>query len=353
MTARSSTAFLSPSVISSCEEAEVRALADLSARLGDDPLLVQAATGNTSVKVSGALWIKASGKWLADARRQEIFTRIDHTQLDGLHDTASGALLQPSIETAMHATLPHKVVVHVHSVNATAWAVRRDGREQLQSRLDGLPWQWIPYVASGLPLAREIASALRRSPGASTFVLANHGLVICGPSCQDAEALLREVERRLTICPRRSADPDCASLERLASAVHWRLPGLNRLHSLATDRFAQSILSGGVLYPCQALFLTPSLHALQPDACVAHAAASYQEEYGIRPPFLVIRDRGVLISDNIAPAEYALLAGLLEVVRRLDGSAPIRYLTQAEVIALRNADTYRYRSELSDAADCG
>ena len=27
----------------------------------------------------------------------------------------------------MHAVMPHRVVIHVHSVNAIAWAVRRDG----------------------------------------------------------------------------------------------------------------------------------------------------------------------------------------------------------------------------------
>jgi rhamnose utilization protein RhaD (predicted bifunctional aldolase and dehydrogenase) len=32
--------------------------------------------------------------------------------------------LRPSIETAMHAVLRHRVVIHVHSINAIAWAIR-------------------------------------------------------------------------------------------------------------------------------------------------------------------------------------------------------------------------------------
>ena len=36
-------------------------LVRLSARLGRDPLLVQASSGNTSIKLDGVLWIKASG----------------------------------------------------------------------------------------------------------------------------------------------------------------------------------------------------------------------------------------------------------------------------------------------------
>jgi len=57
--------------------------------------------------------------------------------------------LRPSIETAMHAVLRHRVVLHVHSVNAIAWAIRLDGPDRLTERLAGLHWQWIPYAASG------------------------------------------------------------------------------------------------------------------------------------------------------------------------------------------------------------
>ena len=45
-------------------------LARLSARLGADPLVIQGAGGNTSVKDGAVMWIKASGTQLADAPRQ-------------------------------------------------------------------------------------------------------------------------------------------------------------------------------------------------------------------------------------------------------------------------------------------
>ena len=45
----------------------LEALRTLSAKLGSDPLLVQAAGGNTSLKRDGIMWIKASGTWLRDA----------------------------------------------------------------------------------------------------------------------------------------------------------------------------------------------------------------------------------------------------------------------------------------------
>jgi len=88
-----------------------------------------------------------------------------------------------SIETAMHAVLPHRVVLHVHSVNTIVWAVRQDARVQLEHQLDGLRWQWIPYVPSGLPLAREIERVSSAPLTPTSLVLGNHGLVIGGDDC--------------------------------------------------------------------------------------------------------------------------------------------------------------------------
>src|ERR671938_81943 len=55
---------------------DISALLRFSARIGRDPLLVQASSGNTSLKLNGTLWIKASGKWLAKADQQEILVPV-------------------------------------------------------------------------------------------------------------------------------------------------------------------------------------------------------------------------------------------------------------------------------------
>jgi rhamnose utilization protein RhaD (predicted bifunctional aldolase and dehydrogenase) len=103
----------------------------------------------------------------------------------------SGEELMPSIETVMHAILPHRVVLHVHSVNTLASAVRWDAPERLKSQLRGLSRQWVPYARSGLPLAREIERALGRSSAFDILVLGNHGLVVCGDDCRSIELVLK------------------------------------------------------------------------------------------------------------------------------------------------------------------
>src|SRR6266478_682778 len=137
-------------------ERKIVSLRDLSARVGGDPLLVQASNGNTSIKLNGILWIKASGKWLAHAMQEEMFVPLELAEvkqsIQNETEIASPYTpndeLRPSIETAMHAVLPHRVVLHVHSINAITCAIRLDGPDLLTERLAGLQWQWIPYAAS-------------------------------------------------------------------------------------------------------------------------------------------------------------------------------------------------------------
>jgi rhamnose utilization protein RhaD (predicted bifunctional aldolase and dehydrogenase) len=313
------------------QEHEIATLRRLSARIGSDVSLVQASTGNTSIKVNGDLWIKASGQWLADAQKRQVFVTMQLDRIRDLmargeefhagSDAATGESLQPSIETPMHAVLPHRVVVHVHSISTIAWAVQRDGKARLAGLLAGLRWSWIPYVDSGFALAFAIRNALVHAPDADVFVLANHGLVICGPNCDSTIKLLNEVERRVAAAPRCFPDPDLAFLRARARNSGWQLPRDGAVHALGTDPVSRRILSNGFLYPCQAMFF---------------------HDPGISP-FLVIEGRGVLLARDISRAESAMLIGLANIILRVAADAPIRYLEQSELRRVATANITRYR----------
>src|SRR4029077_1250655 len=162
----------------------------------------------------------------------------------------------------MHAVLRQRVVLHVHSVNAIAWAVRQDARVQLERQLDGLRWQWIPYVPSGLPLAWEIERVLSASPDTDVLVLGNHGLVIGGDDCGAVEDLLSQVEQRLAICPRQPHPADYSALAEIADGSSWDLPEDDEVHALGTDAISRVVLSGGLLYPCHSIFSNSSAPGL-------------------------------------------------------------------------------------------
>src|SRR5437879_3537207 len=237
--------------------------------------------------------------------------------------------MSASVETFMHAALPHRVVIHVHSVNAIAWAVRQDAQVRLAEQLVGLPWQWIPYVPSGLPLGREIAEIVAGHRETDILVLGNHGLVIGGEDCDTAERLLIEVERRLAISPRVAPEARSALLARLARISPWRLPDLRHLHALGTDPTSRRILKGGVLYPCQAIFLG-RIAPLIPCSVPFSDVRDHIAEHHACQSLLILEGSGVMVSERITRAEQATLAGLMEVVHRSRSTAPIRYLTESE-----------------------
>jgi rhamnose utilization protein RhaD (predicted bifunctional aldolase and dehydrogenase) len=339
-----------PRVSSEACEREFVSLLELSARLGCDPMLVQANNGNTSVKLEGVMWIKASGKCLANAKRELTFVPVELTVIkeslrnnkEIAQDNILESQLQPSIETAMHAVLPHTVVVHVHSVNTIAWAIREDGPRQLNKRLAGLHWQWVPYVPSGIPLAREIERILRDAPETDVFVLGNHGLVVCGRDCRSVAALLRDVERRLAIMPRPCPEPVPGLFAVMSRSSQWRFPDLQALHALGTDAISRMILGRGILYPCQVIFLGPKLTVL-PCSVPLSSLAEYFMGGAEGQSYAIVEGGGVIVNEKINRAEYETLIALMQVVQRVETSAPLRYLTETEISDVLADGTHRYR----------
>jgi rhamnose utilization protein RhaD (predicted bifunctional aldolase and dehydrogenase) len=211
---------------------ELDRLRFFSARIGADPLLVQAAGGNTSLKQNGTMWIKASGTWLRDALVRDIFVPLDHgaiaralaagdpaceTCASFVRSEINGGGLRPSIETTVHALMAQAVVIHVHCVNTIAWAIGADAKARLAERLSRFDWAFIPYARPGLPLAGAIAERLR--PGVDVLVLGNHGLVVAADTVAAAQSLLAAVTAALARPVREVADPEISSLQRLCAGT--------------------------------------------------------------------------------------------------------------------------------------
>ena len=331
--------------VSMTDMAAFMRLRELSARIGSDPLLTQASTGNSSIKLDGVLWIKASGKWMADAIREDILIPLDLAEVRECvrqkFDPAA-RYTSASIETAMHAVLPHRVVLHVHCVNTIAWAVRQDARVQLEQQLDGLRWQWTSYVPSGLPLAREIEKILSASADSDVLVLGNHGLVIGGDDCSSVEDLLSEVGRRLAICPRQAQPADYDTLAQVADDLAWNLPDDDQVHALGTDAISRAVLSRGILYPCQAILSNSNTPALFRSIPCSDRRNQWENLYSSRP-FLIIEGRGVIVSRTMTRVEHKMLSGLAQIVQRISPSAALRYLTEAEVANSSSEVATRYR----------
>lgn len=337
------------------QHALLHELSRMSARVGRNILLVQGAGGNSSIKHGDLLWVKASGTWLADAEHKDIFVpvslgmaRTALAQGDERVPLASGAgtTLRASIETSLHALMPHPVVLHVHSVNTIAWAVRADAREEFARRLDGLAWRWLDYHHPGLPLAKVVNDALAKDR-LDVLVLGNHGLVVGAETCAGAEAMVDEVESRLALAPRSTIPADIDALRSISAGTAYRLPKDPQCHSVAIDPFSRAIATSGSLYPDHVVFLGPGLPVLEQGEELRALASRMQADGLPQPVALLVPGLGCIVRKDASDGAEAMLSCLALVTCRLPLTAQVRYLTRENEAALLNWDAERYRQQLT------
>lgn len=332
----------------------------LSAVVGSNSDLVQAAGGNTSLKHGGRMWIKASGTWLAHAAARDIMVPVRLAPLlDALaadapfaescadfvdRDLASGGL-RPSIETTMHAVLSDPVVVHVHCVDTIAWAVRSDAAAHLAPLLAGLPWAFVPYRRPGLPLTREILNVT--TPETKVFVLGKHGLVVSGQTVEGAEALLVEVCARLQRSARTALAADLSRLAAFAEATLYRPVGGDTAHAVALDKISLDAARRGSLYPDHVVFLGRGVHVLG-DENITRALAGLGSQAA--PPKLALAPgEGAFVLRSSAEAVDPMVRCLADVTARLTAGDPVAPLTAGDEDALLDWDAEHYRQALARA----
>lgn len=342
------------------EPKDLADLKDLSVRMGGNPLLIQASGGNTSLKEAGVLWVKASGKSLINALKEELFLPLDLDQvLAEVHNPAdgstplkslSGSLLRPSIETTLHALMPHRVVLHSHSVDVIAQTLQVDGQKQLGEKLEGLAWHWVPYCRPGKPLMRAIATALKTRQ-ADVLVLANHGLVVGGDTPQAAEALQTEVVQRLQISRREYPQPDLRSLYHLIEQLpELRLPAINMVHALATDSWSFNLAQRNPAYPDHVVFCGVRPFVVYGVENILKSVTALVNEWGQDVTYILIPGIGVILLQAATQATEAMLQAQAEVLLRIPEGAEVNFLSDSQCAELINWDAEKYRKALERTA---
>lgn len=176
--------------------------------LGADPRITNFAGGNTSAKLSAAdpltgedvdvLWVKGSGgdlgsmgldgfatlyldKVLALEKRRrgcdsedEMVAFLPHCTF-GLNPRAA------SIDTPLHAFVPHRHVDHMHPDAVIALAAAKDGERLTHEVFEG-ELAWLPWQRPGFDLGLELRAVCRDQPHIRGIVLGGHGLFSWGDS---------------------------------------------------------------------------------------------------------------------------------------------------------------------------
>jgi rhamnose utilization protein RhaD (predicted bifunctional aldolase and dehydrogenase)/NAD(P)-dependent dehydrogenase (short-subunit alcohol dehydrogenase family) len=177
--------------------------------LGGDPKLVLHGGGNTSVKTvvtdlldeeAEVLCVKGSG-WdmaaiepaglpavrlapLRKLRNREKLSDEEMVRVQRANLIDPGAP-NPSVETLLHAFLPHKYVDHTHSTAVLSLADQPDAAERCAT-LYGDRLGLVPYIMPGFQLAKKAAKIFDADPSVEGLVLLKHGIFTFGETAREA-----------------------------------------------------------------------------------------------------------------------------------------------------------------------
>ena len=181
--------------------------------IGKEADLVLHGGGNTSVKSTitnllgekaEVLFIKGSGWDLATIEPQG-FPALDLNYLQKLRalgtlsdeemvnqfkthmldSTAPG----PSIETLVHAFLPHKFIDHTHA-DAIVTLTNMEQPEKRLQKVLGDKIGILPWIMPGFPLSKKVVELYEKQPDIEAIILLNHGIFTFGETGERAYELM-------------------------------------------------------------------------------------------------------------------------------------------------------------------
>lgn len=324
------------------------------ASIGSDPMLVQGAGGNISWKDGDTLWVKASGTWLADAAEKDIFVPADLAHLReaikvGNFEVAplirGDSPLRPSIETLLHALMPHRIVVHVHAVEVLAHLVRVGFRETLShASAPGITWTCVRYLKPGAALAAGAAEALAESPGSNVVFLQNHGVVIGAGSIAEANATLLTLTEIFRTAPRAPVAAKLPTAPISSKTLSWGPIGDPLLHQLAIDPVLfERLHDDWALYPDHVVFLGARAVMVSDEAELRSSLAGATPTAGV----VFIRGKGVFTLPTFNTGKQAQIRCYYDVLARQNAGALLFSLSEDDICGLLNWDAERYRIQMA------
>ncbi len=193
--------------------------------LGSEPRLVIHGGGNTSVKTvmtdlageeAEVLCVKGSG-WdmgtieppglpavrlapLLKLAARDALSDEDmvNAQRCNLLDSTSP---NPSVETLLHAFLPHKFIDHTHS-NAVLTLTDQPDGDDLCKEVYGESMGYVPYIMPGFALAKKAMQVYRDNPDVEGLILLKHGIFTFGETAEEA---YRRMIDKVTLAEQRIA----------------------------------------------------------------------------------------------------------------------------------------------------
>jgi len=371
---------------------ELAELVDVSRRLGEQWELVQAGGGNTSVKLGGSMYIKASGLRLRDMDTDSGLVAIDLASLRGLLIDEAFATLparerdlklaqemngitrgapgrRASIESWVHAVFDRSVV-HTHPIWVNAIVCTTSCRTILHHLFscEEPPPLVVPYVAPGYPLAlllvREVSQyRLEHGCDPNMVFLANHGLITVGESPVQAAELTNRVTKIARAAFGRHCEPESEAHESSIEEMVGKVEELQRLARSNLVRICRDQWVGQAcchpqgrswfcdppLFPDQVVYCGPS--AVWIDSAQGKGGAEiarYIEKFAMSPRVLVVAGAGVIVAGEneiVLDAAEELLRAHVRVCILGERLGQLNRLTSEDIAYLLGWEAEQFRQQ--------
>lgn len=344
-------------ILSKTDKEDIASLLYASHLLGRNEDFIQASGGNTSLKISHYILVKASGKKLCDCLDENIFILLDTKSFDRSNfrfmpsQDICGSELRPSIEAAFHCLVDQKFVIHTHPIDLIRSTL---DDSQLQNKLNQSS-QYSPVVIDYYKPGAELAAAINdqlQNQKDIYYILKNHGLLY---GCEDGAKI---VDIHSKIIEKFSPDRLKLPIKYQADSIK---PHLNSLEKLGLNAYASLVDQVNALAFNDKMIECLSEKAIFPDAVVFlgnHNLFLNEIPYDWAPyatdlksaKFILIKDLGVIVVNALSKSARENVELFLKIHFRifscLTSFDNINYLTDCQVSELLNWDAEKYRQSM-------
>ena len=337
---------------------------EFSKEIGLDSSMVQAAGGNTSIKLGDTMWVKASGKWLMNACSEEIMVPVKTSEVksilknEGPNDEEiinkkisdeSNTNLRPSVETPLHAALDFKYVLHTHDVNIISFAILKNSKTKLDELLREFKWKFIPYIKPGIELSKLLLKL--KSKEDNVFILQNHGLIVCGDDLDEIkklnlkirDCLQNELNKNIII-----KSENNNNFEINLKNTQYKILNEDYAFDLANNKSWLKKISLGSFLPDVLIFLGPKILQIKPDEKKLSFKLNKLSKLSL--PFnscIILSGYGVIIRKDSLNGTVEMIKLLYELMHRVPEEEELEYFNDGQVLSLLNWEAEHYRQKLN------
>ena len=377
---------------------ELNELIEISRFYGKNKEYVIAGGGNTSFKDEHIIWIKASGKALAELdenglvaldreklhiisgktysdepvkREEEVKNDLFGSIIDPGRDT------RPSVETSLHELIRYKFVVHLHPTLINGVLCSRNAKN-LTIKLFGEKVLFVPYTDPGYTLFKKLESEITKyrdqySSDPQIIFLENHGSFVGADSTEEIKSIYEQILSAI-----RTQVSPLSDIEELHyNPVLFKvLPALRMLlsddkvkvircrHNTLISRYYQNQqefhkislpLTPDTIVYCKTryLFIEQSATAEKILDSIRLQLPRFQNEYGYLPKIIIIKNAGLLaLEDSATLAETVLdvYEDLIKVSHYSSLCGGTKTLTPDQVAFIDKWEVENYRRKISQSS---